>query len=99
MTILNNNALQKKKVFFFLPNSMGGSQRMTITIAKNLDRNIYQVEFVVVRNRKEVVITKYIPKCFNVLYIEIDDSHKSLILLLKIQLYSKNQRHKLQVYN
>jgi len=37
-----------KKVLFFLPSSVGGAERMTITIAKMLDKATYQVCFVIV---------------------------------------------------
>lgn len=38
----------KKKVFFFLPNTVGGAERMTINIAKMLDQDDNSIHFVIV---------------------------------------------------
>ena len=50
----------KKKVLFFLPPSVGGAERMTVTIAKMLPRDEFDVKFVVV-GRILGDIVKFIP--------------------------------------
>lgn len=53
-----------RKIIFFLPPNVGGAERMTITIAKQLDRSIYDVKFVIVgRNYGE--IESFIPEDYN----------------------------------
>ena len=37
-----------KKVIFFLPPALGGAERMTVNIAKMLDRERYEVVFCIV---------------------------------------------------
>lgn len=51
----------KKKVLFFVSPTLGGASRMTITIAKLLDRNFYDVRFVV-WGKEIQEIKNYIPK-------------------------------------
>lgn len=59
----------KKKVLFFLPPNVGGAERMTITYAKLLDKNKYDIKFVVVgRERGDIV--KFIPEEYEVLFIK-----------------------------
>lgn len=52
----------KKVLFFINSNGVGGAERMTITIAKCLDKNKYLPVFVLVG--KEDRISKFIPKDF-----------------------------------
>lgn len=58
----------KKKVLFFLPGGVGGAERMTITIAKMLPQEEYEIKFVIVSNNKGNII-KFIPKNFPIEYI------------------------------
>lgn len=53
----------KRKIVFFLPNSVGGAERMTITIAKFLDTENFDVQFVVV-GRSADKILPFIPDCY-----------------------------------
>lgn len=56
--------MPKRKILFFLPNSVGGAERVTITIAKMLDVEKYDVKFVVVgRSLGEIV--KFIPENYD----------------------------------
>lgn len=50
----------KKKVLFFLPPTVGGAERMTVTIAKILPQDEFEVKFVVV-GRSLGDIVKFIP--------------------------------------
>ncbi|MCQ2374421.1 MAG: glycosyltransferase [Salinivirgaceae bacterium] len=60
----------KRKVIFFMPNSMGGAERVSITIAKSLDLDKYDVQFVVVgRNLDKIV--NFIPNKFSVRLLKI----------------------------
>lgn len=60
----------KKKVLFFLPSNTGGAERMTITIAKMLPLDKFEVKFVIV-HKSLGTITQFIPKEYEVLHIPI----------------------------
>ena len=59
-----------KTVVFFLSPTCGGAERMTITIAKLLDRSRYDVRFVVI-GRKICEIKEFIPKEYPISLIRI----------------------------
>lgn len=61
---------KKKKVLFFLPSDTGGAERMTLTIAKMLPKDRFEVKFVIV-HRSLGTITQFIPKEYEVLHIPI----------------------------
>ena len=52
--------LKKKKVLFFLPPTVGGAERMTVTIAKMLPREEFDVMFIVVGKTLGDIV-KFIP--------------------------------------
>lgn len=60
----------KKKVLFFLPPSVGGAERMTVTIAKMLPREEFEVKFVVV-GRTLGDIIKFIPSDYDTILLRI----------------------------
>lgn len=60
----------KKKVLFFLPPSVGGAERMTVTIAKMLPRDEFEVKFVVV-GKTIGDIVKFIPSDFETILLRI----------------------------
>ena len=60
----------KKKILFFLPSSTGGAERMTITIAKMLNRELYDVKFVIVQ-RTLGSIMGFIPKGYEIIHIPV----------------------------
>lgn len=60
----------KRKVLFFLPSNTGGAQRMTITIAKMLPKERYDVKFVIV-HRSLGTIVKFIPKEYEIIHIPV----------------------------
>lgn len=62
--------MQKKKVLFFLPSTIGGAERMTITIAKMLPRDLFDVKFVIV-HKSLGNITAFIPKGYEYVQIPI----------------------------
>ena len=43
----------KKKILFFLPGSVGGAERVSITISKFLDPDEYEVVYVVLAKNKK----------------------------------------------
>ena len=60
----------KRKVLFFLPGTVGGAERMTVTIAKMLPRDEFEVKFVVVgRNLSDIV--KFIPSNYDTILLRI----------------------------
>ena len=60
----------KKKVLFFLPPTVGGAERMTVTIAKMLSNDEFEVKFVIVgRNTGDIV--KFIPTSYETLLLPI----------------------------
>ena len=62
--------LNKKKVLFFLPTTVGGAERMTITIAKMLPRSEFDVKFVVV-GRTLGDIKNFIPSEYEITLLRI----------------------------
>lgn len=60
----------KKKVLFFLPGTVGGAERMTVTIAKMLPQDEFEVKFVVV-GRGLGDIVKFIPSDFPIRLISL----------------------------
>lgn len=60
----------KKKILFFLPSSVGGAERITITIAKFLDTEQFEVKFVIVSRRLGDII-KFIPKNYGIIHLSI----------------------------
>jgi glycosyltransferase involved in cell wall biosynthesis len=63
----------KKKVLFFLPPSVGGAERMTVTIAKMLPRDEFEVKFVIV-GRTLGDIVKFIPSDYETILLRIRGS-------------------------
>lgn len=61
--------ISKKKVLLFLPPNVGGAERITVTYAKLLDSDLYNIKFVVV-GREKGDIVKFIPKEYEVLFIK-----------------------------
>lgn len=73
--------MSKKKVLFFLPDDMGGAQRMTITIAQFLDEQSFDVRFVVMGNNKDKPVVKNIPQGYKILFLKSNVAHKSKLLV------------------
>ena len=59
---------KRKKVLFFLPNCLGGAEHVLITIAKFLDRDRFDVKFVIVSSQTEDVM-KILPKGYDVIHL------------------------------
>ena len=59
----------RKKVLFFLPPNVGGAERMTITYAKLLDKDLYSIKFVVVGKERGDIIN-FIPEEYEALFIK-----------------------------
>lgn len=80
--------MTKKKVLFFLPNSVGGAERVTITIAKMLDLQQYDVKFIIV-GRKIGDIANFIPANYSRQLLHVyniwDFTICKLIHLLKVE--------------
>lgn len=83
---METNNQNKKKVLFFLPNCLGGSEHVLITIAKYLNRDSYDVRFVVVAATTKD-IQKILPPNYSILHIYIrniwDFTTYKLIRLMK----------------
>lgn len=60
----------KKKALFFLPSSVGGAERMTITYAKMLPLDEFDVKFVIV-HRTLGSIVDFIPKDYKIIHIPV----------------------------
>lgn len=60
----------KKKILFFLPGGTGGAERVSVTIAKFLPIEEWEVKFVIV-DRKRGTIEKFIPNGIDVKFIKI----------------------------
>lgn len=61
---------KKRKVLFFLPSSTGGAERMTITLAKMLPREEFEVKFVIV-HRSLGTIVNFIPQEYEIIHIPV----------------------------
>lgn len=61
---------KKKKVLFFTPSTCGGAERMTITIAKMLPQDEFEVKFVIV-DRTMGDIVRFIPTNFSTSLLKI----------------------------
>lgn len=61
----------KKKVLFFLPPTVGGAERMTVTIAKMLPQDEFEVKFVVV-GKSIGDIANFIPSNYSVILLKIN---------------------------
>lgn len=74
----------KKKILFFLPGSTGGAERMTITIAKMLPLDQYDVKFVVIGKLRSIY--NFIPEGYAVDCIPIRNRYcfATLRIALKI---------------
>lgn len=59
---------KRKKVLFFLPNCLGGAEHVLTTIAKFLDRDRYDVKFVIVSSQTHDVM-KILPKGYDIVHL------------------------------
>lgn len=63
--------VNKKKILFFLQSGVGGAERVTVTIAKLLDLNKYDLTLALLtRTNGEHQIRKFIPDSFKVIEIQ-----------------------------
>ena len=62
--------MKKRKVLFFLPSNTGGAERMTITLAKMLPPDEFEVKFVIV-HRSLGTIVNFIPPEYEVIHIPV----------------------------
>lgn len=60
----------KKKVLFCVPPNCGGAERVTLTIAKLLDKEQYDVTIVIVGKTKGEII-EFVPDYFDVVHVKI----------------------------
>ena len=63
----------KKKALFFLPGGVGGAERMTLTIGSMLPHDEYEVKFVIVGTRTNVL--KIIPEGYEVIRLKIHNKY------------------------
>lgn len=62
--------INRKKVLFFAPGSVGGSERMTVTIAKFLPLDRYEVKFVIV-DQPGSAIEKFVPNGYSIIHLRL----------------------------
>lgn len=86
--VRNNKITMKKVLFFINSNGVGGAERMTITLAKLLDKNQFLPVFVLVG--KEDRISQFIPKDFRIENIKVRNVYD--FLLLKIYNCIKSEK-------
>ena len=70
MNMQKKKLLSKRKILFFLPSTVGGAERMTITIAKMLPRDLFEVKFIIVHKSLGNII-KFIPKEYEIIHIPV----------------------------
>ena len=66
----NKKEQKKTKILFFLPNCLGGSEHVLITIAKHLDQKRFDIIFVIVSSKTNNVLD-ILPKGYNYLHIKV----------------------------
>jgi len=77
----------KKKVLFFLQSGVGGAERVSVTIGKNLDREKFDVSFCLVGDAKgNLNIENFIPKEYALLRISKCRGIRLVLALKKIVL-------------
>jgi len=74
----------KKKVVIFVQDGVGGAERMSILIGKNLDKDIYNVCFCLIGTSAESSISDFIPKDMKVYKIGF---HNPIYLMWKMLLF------------
>lgn len=79
----------KKKVVFFVSQFVGGAERITVTYAKLLNPELYDINFVII-GREKGDILKFIPKELNVDFIHIRNIYD--FTTFKIFKYLKNKK-------
>lgn len=63
--------MQKRKILFFLMSAVGGAERMTVTFAKQIDREKYDVIFYLIDYKKDKRIENFIPKDYKINHIAL----------------------------
>lgn len=67
---VENDITPKKKVLFFLQNGVGGAERMTINIAKMLNKNDFDIHFIIIGKDKKPIVS-FIPDTYDVRWLYI----------------------------
>lgn len=65
--------MHKKKVLFFIPGGVGGAERMSLTIGSMLPKDEYEVKFVVVGRKTNVL--KILPEGYEVIFLKIRNKY------------------------
>lgn len=78
-----------KKVLFFLPGTIGGAERMAVTIGKILDTAKYQVKFVIVSGREDNPITSFIPEQYEVEILPIKKMYHFAVI--RMAMFLRNE--------
>ncbi len=79
----------KKRIYFFVSTGAGGAERVTVTIAKILDKDKYDVQ-IVVTGMADCEIARFIPRDMNVLFM--NEEHLRLSFFNKVRnLISQDQ--------
>lgn len=75
------------KVLFFLPGGVGGAERMTITVAKLLPTDEFDIKFVVIGRLRKIF--DFIPKGFSVDCIPIHNIYCAATLRIWLKIFSE----------
>lgn len=70
--------MNKKKVLFFLPGGVGGAEQMTLNIGSLLPHNEYEVIFVIVGTKTNIL--KIIPEGYKVIHLKIHNKYCAPII-------------------
>ncbi len=81
----------KTKIFLFVSGGAGGAERVTVTIAKILDKNKYDVR-IIVTDMKDCEIARFIPNDINVLFL--NEKHLRLSFFKKAKNLILHERPK-----
>lgn len=79
----------KKKILIFTPSSVGGAQKVSLSIAKALYNADYEIIFVLISNQVED-IRRLIPECFETIHIRVRNIYD--FATLKIYKVLKKER-------
>lgn len=59
----------KKKIFFFVQDGVGGAERVSVLFGKSLDMRENEVKFYLIETPSETTIKEFIPAEYQTIYI------------------------------
>ena len=85
-------AIDKKKILFFLMSAVGGAERMTVTFAKQLDREKYDVTFCILEIADNKGIEEFIGNNYKMIHIPYTSFGLNLKLLSSLYNVLKEEK-------